>query len=154
MESIDIYAYTNPTFLTLNMAEFLHGYGEKKEKCFFPILYLVTPIILSNKINKHLLHTNKKTEFFNWLYKHPEIKITLPQMLYKTKKYSNRAIIFGSQIGIFKVDENGYVSTKTNKVNFKISKDDEKYLKYSRRLGCWLANIDESQLFLHIGVIL
>ena len=154
VESIDIYAYTNPTFLTLNMEEFLRGYGEKKEECFFPLLYLIAPVVLSNKINKHLLHTNKKTEFISWLYKHPDIKLSLPQMIDRTKKYSNKAIVFGSQIGIFKVNENGYISTITNKSKVKISKNNEMYLKYSHRLGYWIANLDESQLFLHIGVTL
>lgn len=154
MESIDVYAYTNPTFLTLNMNEFLKGYGEKKEACFFPLLYLVAPIILSNKINKYLLNTNKKTEFISWLYKHPEVKVNIAQMIDRTKKYSNKAIIFGGQIGVFKINENGYISTKTNKLKLNENKNNEIYLKYSQRLGQWLADIDESQIFLHLGVIL
>lgn len=154
MESIDIYAYTNPAFLVANINEFLKGYKEKKDSCFYPIIYLVAPMILSKKINKYFEHTNKKTEFLNLIYQYPEITLDLSKMINKTKHYSNRAIIFGSQLGIFEVDQRGYLSSKGNIPKNKMNENDLVYLKYSNRLGYWLGSLDESEIFFSLGVIL
>lgn len=154
MESTDIYSHTNPTFLVANINEFLKGYEEKKDSCFYPIIYLVAPIILSKKINKYLEHTNKKTEFLNWLYQYPEITLDLSKKISNTKHYSNRAIIFGCQLGIFEVDQNGYLSSNGTISKKKIDKNDLIYLKYSNRLGYWLGSLDESEIFLNLGVFL
>lgn len=154
MNSTDIYAYTNPAFLAANINEFLKGYHEKKSSCFFPIIYLVTPIVLSKKINKYLENTNKKTEFLNLLYRHPEVTLELSKMISKTKQYSDRAIMFGNQLGIFEIDSKGYVSSKRNIPQKKISEQNLNYLKYANRLGYWLGSLDESEIFYNLGVLL
>lgn len=152
MESVDVYAYTNPAFVAVNINEFLKGYKEKKESCFYPVAYLVAPIVLSSKMNKYFEHTNKKTEFLNLIYRHPEVTLELPNMISKTKEYSNRAIIFGTQLGILKMDERGYLSTNLNTPVKNISDSISVYLKYSNRLGYWLGSLDESDIFFSLGV--
>lgn len=154
MNSTDIYAYTNPAFLVANINEFLKGYHEKKESCFFPVIYLVAPMVLSKKINRYFESTNKRTEFLNLIYRHPEITLELSKIINKTKIYSDRAIIFGSQLGIFEIDTKGYLSSKCNISKKKINEENMKYLKYANRLGYWLGSLDESEIFYNIGVLL
>lgn len=154
MQTIDIYAYTNPVFLSANIYEFLKGYQEKKKSCFYPVVYLATPIILSKKINKYFDHTNKKTEFLNWLYKHPEIQLEISQMINKTKKYTNKAIVFGIQTQIFSITEKGYVSVNKSISKKGIVGNDLVYMKYSNRLGYWLGSLNENDIFYSLGVLL
>lgn len=155
MQTSDIYAFTNPVFLAVNISEFLCEYQKKKGSCFLPISYIVAPIIFSEKIRKTLLHTNKRTGFLNWLYNNPELVMEISLMIKKTKQYTNKAILFGTQVDLISINDAGFLVANKKNSKLKIyGEADKEIIKYAQRLGEWLSNLDDEDVFYNLGVIL
>lgn len=158
MLSIDIYAATNPAFGALALhafcSAFIHDDGQTKPS--YPILFLVLPILFSRKGIATFDGTNVATGFFEWLDRHPELKLGLAENIRSGIPYTKAALRFAIRHRLLCTDGYGY-SPASNAPwkQCKWSASDERghFLSCAKRLGSWVAKVpNETTVFHALGV--
>jgi len=157
IQSNDVFSLLNPSFCSIIVYDFIKNYESEKSKgCFLPLVYTVLPIVMSSDINKTL---NRKTISYGlntWLGDNPEVLIDIDKKITSSKKITEEAVVFALNSGILGIDNNGKITTNKDIPKNKLNKNVElkKYIKYSRLLGSWYREMDDSQILYSLGVIL
>lgn len=158
MQSIDIYAATNPAFTAIVLYEFCKSFSScnEKRKVSYPLLFIVLPIILSRKGVNSFEGTNVTTGFFEWLNRHQEIKIGLAENIQLGMPWTKSALRFAIHHRLLETTGYEYFpSTQVpwKKPNWPASDERGNLLSCTRKLGFWLAKVpNEATIFHALGV--
>lgn len=158
MQSIDIYAATNPAFGALALHAFCSAFkiNGSHTKPSYPILFLVLPILFSRKGIATFDGTNVTTGFFEWLDRHPQLKLGLAENIRSGIPYTKAALRFAIRHHLLRTD--GYEYSPVPNAPWKQYKwlaSDERghFLNCSKRLGSWVAKVpNETTIFHALGV--
>lgn len=158
MQSIDVYAATNPAFGALALHAFCSAFTSdgRQSKPSYPILFLVLPILFSRKGIATFDGTNVTTGFFEWLDRHPELKLGLAENIRSGIPYTKAALRFAIRHHLLCTD--GYEYSPTSNApwkQYKWSASDERghFINCAKRLGSWVAKVpNETTVFHALGV--
>lgn len=161
-QAIDIYAHLNPAFGALVFYDFTKSFTASAHQSAasaeptFPHYFLALPILYSRKGRNSFQGTNKKTGFWNWLERCPQIRIGFAEEVLAGKPITHRALVFAVAHGLLDTDGWHYQAVKKppwRNPGWK-SKTDERgeMLSNARSLGTWMAKISLPDTFLALGV--
>jgi len=161
--TIDIYAHTNPAFGALVLHEFADSFSKCENNDSlrtagppFPLFFIAYPILYTRKGHLSFKACNKSTGLFEWLARHPELRVDFSLEVKSGKPYVRRSLLFAVTYGL--LDTDGWYFWPTKKPPWKKppwkAKSDErgKTLSNARLLGAWMGNVDIPTLFQAMGV--
>ncbi len=159
----DIYAHTNPAFCAILFYEFTKHFCEDQfgksaeiEKPPFPIYFLVYPILYTRKGYYSFQGTNKKTGFFAWLERHPEMRVDFSIEVRAGKPYVRKSLLFAVSYKLLKTDGWYYWPEENpplKKISWKVKTDERgQMLSNARSLGSWMGKVDIPTIFKSLGV--
>lgn len=154
-KSVDVFAATNPAFLSLVLFSFIEGYNdEASEGLPFPLAVLPIPIIVSGDLDNTFNGTNIKTGFYAWIKQNPVVVVNLNERINDSIEYIQPAISFGIAKKIIRFDERGGLWAITqNTGNLHSSTILGRFFKNSKRLGNWIGQIKSTKtIFNHLGL--
>lgn len=158
MQSLDVFAETNPAFCSLVLFKFCEGYSsEAAEGVDFPLILLPLPIVLSGNLEESFKHTRMDTGFFAWIDRNPGILIDLSERIQGTIEVTRKALEFGISRSVLQIDNTGRIKPDTNglaqkKLPASTSKVGRAYVN-SLRFGQWLGQINSaSTIYNHLGL--
>jgi len=154
-KNIDIYAETNPAFCSLVLLSFINAYyTETGRSISFPLLLLPIPIVLSGDLNKSFDKTTKRTSFFTWIERNPNIRFNLAERIQNSADYIKPAIEYGFYKGIFKLSDKGGVIPEINAVKkYQTNPVTKVTFKKAEKLGYWLSQVNsERTIFNHLEI--
>lgn len=154
-KSIDVFAATNPAFLSLVLLSFIEGYNEEAEEGLpFALAILPIPIILSGDLDTTFDGTNIRTGFYSWVKQNPGIVVNLNSRINESIEYIQPAISYGVARKTIKIDNKGRLwGLQQNTANFYTSATLGKFFKNSKRLGNWIGQIKSTKtVFNHLGL--
>jgi hypothetical protein len=154
MNSIDIFANTNPAFCSVILYNFCKGYFAVKEKPIpFPLIILPLPIILSGDLQTTFESTNIKTGFLTWVKNNPNLVIGLTRRIEDTYEITKPALEYGVSRKILEVNDNGELLPTNNLIKSPNNDLIENYFKFSARLGAWTGEVQSVKtIFNHLGI--
>jgi len=155
MNSIDIFAETNPAFCSLVLLSFCEGYVEQaKSGVPYPLLILPIPIVLSGDLYPTFDGTIVTTGFFSWVKNNPNIVIEMTERLEDSYEFVRPAIEFAVGKRIIGFTNEGLVQPYMESVsNYTNAKHVSSYFKLSKRLGHWLGEIKSVKtIYNHLGI--
>ena len=154
-KSIDIFAATNPAFLSLMLLAYIEGYVEEAGSGLpFSLAIFPIPVVLSGDLNSTFDGTNIKTGFYSWVKQNPQISLNLNARINDSIDYIKPAISYGVAKKIIGFDDAGnLVGISQNAGNFYGSVPLGRYFKNSKRLGNWISQIKSTKtIFNHLGL--
>lgn len=154
-KSVDVFAATNPAFLSLILLSFIEGYNEEaKGGLPFALAILPIPIILSGDLDITFEGTNIRTGFYSWVKQNPAIVVNLNNRINDSIEYIRPAISYGVARKTIKFDERGKLwGIPQNTANFYSSATLSRLFKNSKRLGNWIGQIKSTKtIFNHLGL--
>jgi hypothetical protein len=154
-KSIDVFAATNPAFLSLVLLGYIEGYVEEAGTGLpFPLAIFPIPIILSGDLDSTFDGTNIKTGFYSWVKQNPQILLNLNTRINESIDYIKPAISYGVARKIIDFDKfSNLVALSSNAGNFYNSVSLARYFKNSKRLGSWVGQIKSTKtIFNHLGL--
>lgn len=161
--TLDIYAYTNPAFGALVLFEFSTGFARSRisksaepARPAYPYFFLAYPILYTDIGSKSFKSTNISTGFFEWLDRHPEIRIDFAQEVRAGRPYARNALLFAVSHGLLKTDGWYFWPSEAppwKKPSWKVKTDERgQMLSNARSLGAWMSQMDLPTLFQILGV--
>ncbi|WEA01773.1 three component ABC system middle component [Mucilaginibacter sp. SJ] len=154
-KSIDVFAATNPAFLSLVLLGYLEGYTEEAGSGLpFSLLVLPIPIILSGDLESTFDGTNIKTGFYSWIKQNPQILIGLNTRINDSIEYIQPAMAYGIAKKIIGFDSySNLVAHSDNIGNIYGSSSIARHFKNAKRLGSWIGQIKSTKtIFNHLGL--
>ncbi|MBT8421184.1 MAG: hypothetical protein KJO08_10030 [Gammaproteobacteria bacterium] len=161
-QAIDIYAHLNPAFGALVFHDFTKGFMAGTHQSgptagpTFPHYFLALPVLYSRKGRNSFQGTNKTTGFWNWLERHPEIRIGFADEVRAGKPITHKVLVFS--VAYHLLDTDGWHYWTVEKPPWRSpgwkSRTDERgeMLSNARSLGTWMAKIGLVDIFLALGV--
>ncbi|WP_207428965.1 three component ABC system middle component [Pedobacter sp. SYSU D00535] len=146
-KSIDVFAATNPAFLSLVLLSFIEGYNEEAGAGLpFPLAILPIPIVLSGDLDPTFDGTNIRTGFYSWVKQNPGIVVNLNNRINDSIEYIQPAISYGVARKIIKIDDKGSLwGLSQNTANIYGSSKLGPFFKKSKRLGNWIGQIKSTK---------
>lgn len=158
MESLDIFAETNPAFCSIVLFNFCKGYNsEASEGVGFPLILLPLPIVLSGNLESSFVNTRVDTGFFSWIDRNPTILLNLPERIQDTLAITRNALEFGVSKSILRVADTGKIQSDAKglakkKFPSSSSKVGRAYTN-AYRFGQWLGQIHSvTTIYNHLGL--
>ncbi len=158
MESLDIFAETNPAFCSIVLFNFCKGYkSEASDGVDFPLILLPLPIVLSGDLESSFVNTRVDTGFFSWIDRNPTILLSLADRIQDTLTITRNAVEFGVSKSILRVADTGKIKSDDNGLSKKkfplsSSKMGRAYIN-SLRFGQWLGQINSATtIYNHLGL--
>lgn len=154
-KSIDVFAATNPAFLSLVLLGYIEGYVEEAGNGLpFSLAILPIPIVLSGDLDSTFDGTNIRTGFYSWVKQNPQISLNLNARINDSIDYIRPAISYGVARKIIVFDGSGkLLGLSKNTGNFYGSASLGKYFKNSKRLGNWIGQIKSTKtVFNYLGL--
>lgn len=154
-KSVDVFAATNPAFLSLILLSFIEGYNEEAQEGLpFALAILPIPMILSGDLDNTFNGTNIRTGFYAWVKQNPVVVVNLSDRINDSVEYIQPAISYGIAKKIIKFDEKGKLwGIPQNTGNFQGSATLGRFFKNSKRLGNWVGQIKSTKtIFNHLGL--
>lgn len=142
MTAHDVFAETNPAWVTHVLSSFLRGFAEAQTGgTDLPIVYLGVPICLSGDLAPTFEHTNKKTGLREWLERSPQIQLELAERLNASLQIVTEAVRLSCFTGVVTLDGHGRLQTGSPFLKGHqakgLSDDLLGPLKRADRLGFW-----------------
>lgn len=158
MESLDIFAETNPAFCSIVLFNFCKGYNsEASDGLGFPLILLPLPIVLSGDLESSFANTRVDTGFFSWIDRNPSILLNLPDRIQDTLTITRNAVEFGISKSILRVADTGKIQPEEKGLSKKkfpqsSSKVGRAYTN-AYRFGQWLGQINSvTTIYNHLGL--
>ncbi len=159
--SVDVYAETNPVFLSFVLWNFLRGHEEvDRHGAVVPLLFLPIPIVLSTSTVPTFKGTNKTTGLIAWLNRNPELALRLPSQIDNSVPFVKKAILFGLSASILEIQKNDGTIKTSNKGLTKSPKypaSDNRGLAFGLacRFGFWVGEMRSPKTVLNaLGIVL
>lgn len=156
-KSIDIFSQTNPGFCALILFTFVKAYEEEAQtKLTFPLLLIPIPLVLSNDLSDSFRSTNKRTGFFNWIERNPNIRFKLKSRLEDSIGYIKPAIEYGFYKGILMISDDGKIYIDRKAVDsYNTNSLTKSFYRKAELLGLWMGQIDSPKtIFNLLGISL
>ncbi len=155
--SSDIFALINPAYMSLIIRKFLEGYTtEKEDGCFIYIPYIIIPLLLSEKTRRTIQNSQNRKGLLNWITEYPENKVPLNKQIRGLKKYIKDALLFGIQLNLFLITEEGNLKLGNNKpIKNKLIATNEikEVMINAEKIGKWCGKMrNETDIFYNLGV--
>lgn len=141
--ALDLYATTNPALGSALVWSFLAGAGEVGQALEFPLLFLPLPILLSS-LRTTLVHTNRRTGFFGWLERHPEVRIGLAYRVERMQLITRRAVLYGARVQILTAGPDGRFRAADALREATLTRTGSKVrplFPLARRFGVWVGEV-------------
>lgn len=145
--ALDLYATTNPAFGSALIWSFLAGAGETDQGIEFPLLFLPLPILLSS-LRMTLIHTNRRTGFYAWIERHPEVRVGLADRVERMQLITRRAILYGARVQILSVGATGEFRAGGALRDSALSRTGpavRSLFPVARRLGAWIGEVGSAR---------
>lgn len=138
----DVYAETNPAWITYVLTSFLRGFGEAKpEGTDLPIAYVGLPLCLSGDLASTFERTNKRTGLREWVERSPQIQLELADRLNASLVIVTAAVRLGCFTNTVTLDHRGRLLLGGLKLKPDLAKglslDLSEPVKRAGRLGYW-----------------
>lgn len=138
----DVYAETNPAWVTYVLTSFLRGFMEAEpEGADLPVAYLGLPICLSGDLASTFEHTNKKTGLREWIERSPQIQLELADRLNASLVIVTEAVRLSCFTSAVTLDKHGRLLPGTLRLKKDLAKglslDLSGPVKRADRLGHW-----------------
>ncbi|MDQ1193803.1 hypothetical protein QE419_002569 [Brevundimonas vesicularis] len=139
----DVYAETNPAWITWVLSSFARGFGEAgTQGVDLPLAYLALPICLSGDLLCTFDGTNKKTGLREWIERNPQIQLELGERLNGSLGLVSEAVRFGCFTKAVKLDTEGRLLPGSLPLKTDLAKGLSPELagpvKRADRLGYWM----------------
>jgi hypothetical protein len=139
----DVYAETNPAWITYVLTSFLRGFAEAEPQgADLPIAYLGLPICLSGDLASTFERSNKKTGLREWVERSPQIQLELADRLNESLAIVTGGVRLGCFTRAVILDENGRLLPGTLQLKDNLAKglsiDLSGPVKRADRLGYWI----------------
>lgn len=141
--ALDLYATTNPALGSALVWSFLAGAGETDQALEFPLLFLPLPIVLSS-LRTTLDHTNRRTGFYGWLERHPEVRVGLADRVERMQLITRRAVLYGARIQLITAGPDGGFRAAGALSETALSRSGpavRHLFPLARRLGLWIGEV-------------
>lgn len=125
------------------MWSFLAGAGEAGAALEFPLLFLPLPILLSS-YRETLTHTNRRTGFYPWLERYPEVRVGLAERVERMGPITRRAILYGARIQLITAGPDGGFQASDSFRETALTRTGETIrplFPLARRLGAWIGQV-------------
>lgn len=145
--AIDLYATTNPALGSAVLWSFLRGAADAEEMLEFPLLFLPLPILLSS-LRDTFEGTNRRTGFYAWLERHPDITVGLAERVVRMQPITQRAVLFGAKTGIiWGAPDARFVATAAVRDAALARAGDavRPLFPLARRLGAWVGDVGSTR---------
>jgi hypothetical protein len=149
--ALDLYATTNPALGCALVWSFLAGAGEADRALEFPLLFLPLPIVLSS-LRTTLDHTNRRTGFYGWLERHPEVRVGLGGRVHRMQPITRRAVLYGARIRLIAAGEDGTFYSADFLSETALSHAGpavRRLFPLARRLGLWIGEVGSAREVLY-----
>lgn len=151
--AVDLYATTNPAFGCALMWSFLAGVNEARVEAArgeeaddgveFPLLFLPLPILLSS-LRETMAHTNRRTGFYAWLERHPELRVGFADRVERMAPITRRAVMYGARIQIITAGPDGRFRAADSVRHTTLARAGDAVrplFPLARRLGAWIGEV-------------
>lgn len=154
MVSSDVYTITNPVLGSIVLWSFLQGYESNSERgCFYPLLLLPLPLVLSESIRNEFKGTNSATGLYTWVSRNQKVLLRFNERVKKTNQFSKKAIVFACSNKIMHFQEDGTLISSNKGIIKKnmnsLSSELKEMLSVSKRLGYWMSQMDSPSSILN-----
>ena len=149
--ALDLYATTNPALCSALVWSFLAGAGEADHPLEFPLLFLPLPIVLSS-LRTTLDHTNRRTRFYGWLERHPEVRVGLADRVHRMQLITRRAVLYGARIRLITATHDGAFRPADSLSETALSHTGpgvRRLFPIARRLGLWIGEVGSAREVLY-----
>ena len=151
--AVDLYATTNPAFGCALMWSFLAGVAEGRVDASrgetsdlgleFPLLFLPLPILLSS-LRDTMAHTNRRTGFYAWLERHPELRVGLADRVERMTPTTRRAVLYGARAQLITAASDGRFHAAGGLSHQSLARAGDTVrplFPLARRLGIWVGEV-------------
>ncbi|MGV3707350.1 MAG: three component ABC system middle component [Gemmatimonas sp.] len=145
--ALDLYATTNPAFGCALLASYLSGAEEAGQSLEFPLLFLPMPILLSS-LRGTLAHTNRKTGFYPWIERHPELSVGLAARVERMSAITRRSVLYGARIEVIAAGADGRFRASGALRETALARTGEAVrplFPLARRLGLWIGEVGSTR---------
>lgn len=157
MDSLDIYASTNPALMGLVLWHFLAAHAEAHSGenaasgCELAVLYLPIPLAASEDIRDSFESTTKNTGLFTWLRRNPQLAVSVHERVIRARENSAKAIRFSTSAGLISPSPDGLFHAGpskrfTRKPTYPASDFRGAAFRRAHKLGHWLARIGSTEM--------
>lgn len=151
MLAVDVLAAGNPAYAGIVIRAFVDGYaGARRHGAEFSLAFLPVPIAMSRSVAATFSGTNAATGFLAWLSRHPQLRLTVPELVRASVPTSRHALLFALQHGALRIDPQGHVEACHRLV--RAARDPQgapleaRALTLAHRLGTWCGKAGPASL--------
>lgn len=156
--AIDIYAETNPAFITFGAVTFCRRFTEVAElPPHFSLIYLAVPLAMSDDLQESFDKTNARTGLLAWLTRYPDVRFGLAPRLEATLPIVTAGIQLGVLTRALDLGQNGDLilgsAAPAKALGEKLPPQARQVLKRAERLGAWMGTAGKAAaIFSAFGV--
>lgn len=145
--SYDLYAETNPAFVSFLLYRFVKTYTDGTEQTpHISLAYLVVPMALSEKLEPSFASTNSTTGLLAWVNRFPESRIGLQQDVTLSKDVTAEGLRAALHSRLLSISVNGSLSVGVAKkppetAKSKLPGGPKRAVARAERLAKWMAAV-------------
>ena len=145
MVSYDLYAETNPAFVSFLLYRFVKDYsGDTSNAPHISLAYLAVPMAMSERLEPSFSSTNKATGLLAWLNRYPESRIGLQRDVVQSKDVTSAGLRAALHSQLLSLNLDGTLSigaaTKPpENAKGKLSTGPKNAVSRAERLGNWMS---------------
>jgi len=143
----DLYAETNPAFISFLLYRFVKTFDEASTQSpHFSLAYLIVPMALSERLEPSFSSTNSATGLLAWLNRFPEVRIGLQQDVKLSRDVTAQGLRAALHSQLLALGANGTLALGNagkppENTKSKLSSVPKNAVTRAERLGRWMANV-------------
>lgn len=139
----DLFAETNPAFVTFCLAGFCKKYEAASGKApELALVYLALPLALSEDLENSFEKTAATTGLLSWINRYPDIRLELGARLDASKDIVSAAVRLGLSGKALSLSPNGMIGLGAQRLPAKpvseLPANSKRAIKRAERLGTWM----------------
>ena len=141
----DLYAETNPAFISFLIYRFVKAYSDKANYGpHISLVYLAIPIAVSEKLEPSFANTSSSTGFLAWLNRFPEIRMGLQEDITLSKNITEQGLHAALHSKLLRINSSGTISMGTatkppENTKSKLADVPKRAVVRSETLGKWMS---------------
>jgi len=145
--SYDLYAETNPAFVSFLLYRFVKNYsGDTLDAPHICLAYLAVPMAMSERLEVSFASTNAATGFLAWLNRFPESRVGLQRDVTQSKDVTAAGLRAALHSQLLSINPDGTLSIGVAKkppenANGKLSSGPKRAVARAERLGGWMSKV-------------
>lgn len=145
--SYDLYAETNPAFVSFLLYRFVKHYSEGTPQApNISLAYLLVPMAMSERLETSFASTNAATGFLAWLNRFPEARVGLRRDVALSKDVTRDGLRAALHSQLLSLNKDGTLTIGLAKkppenTKGKLSQGPKSAVTRAERLGVWMSKV-------------